>query len=178
MFADTFSRYVGKEIVFVVLVVSYSHAPVVVVEVTKHEPPSSRSGRVEKPESAPSVSKKEKSKPHCKHEACCRNRLGPRKPPTRRIQRPTSIRRPKLIGKSVEGAAAQAMAASRARASANRGSSPFQKAAKTSSKTKEDVGSDLEAAASNTVPSTVEASSKDIKKHVVRTRPGPASISC
>lgn len=47
------------------------------------------------------------------------------KPPSRRIQRPTSIRRPKLIGKSVEGAAMQAMAASRARASATRGSSPF-----------------------------------------------------
>ena len=55
----------------------------------------------------------------------------PVKTPTRRIQRPTLIRRPKLVGKSVEGAAVQAMAASRARASANRfnpvGSSPLQK---------------------------------------------------
>jgi hypothetical protein len=36
--------------------------------------------------------------------------------PPKRIQRPLSIRRPKLVGKSVEGAAVQAMAASRARA--------------------------------------------------------------
>jgi hypothetical protein len=50
---------------------------------------------------------------------------------SRRIQRPTLIRRPKLVGKSVEGAAMQAMAASRARASSSRfnptGSSPIQK---------------------------------------------------
>ena len=39
--------------------------------------------------------------------------------PTRRIRRPTMIRRPKLIGKSTEGAAMQAMAASRKRASTN-----------------------------------------------------------
>jgi hypothetical protein len=55
----------------------------------------------------------------------------PARTPSRRIQRPTSIRRPKLVGKSVEGAAMQAMAASRARASAARfnpaGSSPLQK---------------------------------------------------
>lgn len=38
--------------------------------------------------------------------------------PKRRIQRPTSIRRPKLVGKSVEGAAMQAMAASREKARA------------------------------------------------------------
>jgi hypothetical protein len=38
---------------------------------------------------------------------------------TRRIRRPTMIRRPKLIGKSVEGAAMQAVAASRKRASTN-----------------------------------------------------------
>lgn len=37
--------------------------------------------------------------------------------PARRIRRPTSIRRPKLIGKSFEGAAVHAVAASRARAS-------------------------------------------------------------
>jgi hypothetical protein len=40
-------------------------------------------------------------------------------PTTRRIRRPTTIRRPKLIGKSVEGAAMQAVAASRKRASSN-----------------------------------------------------------
>jgi hypothetical protein len=39
--------------------------------------------------------------------------------PTRKIRRPVSIRRPKLIGKSVDGAAMQAVAASRARASTN-----------------------------------------------------------
>lgn len=39
--------------------------------------------------------------------------------PVRRIRRPTAIRRPKLIGKSVEGAALQAVAASRKRASSN-----------------------------------------------------------
>ena len=39
--------------------------------------------------------------------------------PTRRIRRPVAIRRPKLIGKSVEGAAMQAVAASRKRASSN-----------------------------------------------------------
>lgn len=39
--------------------------------------------------------------------------------PRRRIRRPTMMRRPKLIGKSVEGAAMQAMAASRQRASTN-----------------------------------------------------------
>ena len=44
--------------------------------------------------------------------------------PARRIHRPVSIRRPKLIGKSVEGAAMQAVAASRARASANRFKQP------------------------------------------------------
>ena len=57
----------------------------------------------------------------------------PTKTPSRRIQRPTSIRRPQLVGKSVEGAAMQAMAASRARASATRfnpvGSTPLQKPA-------------------------------------------------
>jgi hypothetical protein len=37
--------------------------------------------------------------------------------PTRKIRRPIGIRRPKLIGKSVEGAALQAVAASRKRAS-------------------------------------------------------------
>eukprot|EP00978_Attheya_sp_CCMP212_P026922 scaffold89529_cov56-Attheya_sp.AAC.1 len=40
----------------------------------------------------------------------------PSNAPPRKIRRPTFIRRPKLIGKSVEGAAMQAMAASRARA--------------------------------------------------------------
>jgi hypothetical protein len=39
--------------------------------------------------------------------------------PARRIRRPSTIRRPKLIGKSVEGAAMQAVAASRKRASSN-----------------------------------------------------------
>lgn len=39
--------------------------------------------------------------------------------PARRIRRPVAIRRPKLIGKSVEGAALQAVAASRKRASTN-----------------------------------------------------------
>lgn len=39
--------------------------------------------------------------------------------PARKIRRPISIRKPKLIGKSVEGAALQAVAASRARASSN-----------------------------------------------------------
>lgn len=39
--------------------------------------------------------------------------------PTRRIRRPTMIRRPKLIGKSVEGAAMQAVAYGRKRASTN-----------------------------------------------------------
>lgn len=38
---------------------------------------------------------------------------------TRRIRRPVMIRRPKLVGKSVEGAAMQAVAASRKRASSN-----------------------------------------------------------
>jgi hypothetical protein len=39
--------------------------------------------------------------------------------PIRRIRRPVSIMRPKLVGKSVEGGALQAVAASRARASTN-----------------------------------------------------------
>lgn len=39
--------------------------------------------------------------------------------PARRIRRPTMIRRPKLVGKSVDGAAMQAVAASRKRASSN-----------------------------------------------------------
>lgn len=39
--------------------------------------------------------------------------------PSRRATRPSAIRRPKLIGKSVEGAALHAVAASRARASSN-----------------------------------------------------------
>jgi len=39
--------------------------------------------------------------------------------PPRRAARPTVIRRPKLVGKSVEGAAVHALAASRARASSN-----------------------------------------------------------
>ncbi len=41
-------------------------------------------------------------------------------PAMRKVQRPSAIRRPKLIGKSVDGAAMQAVAASRARASSNR----------------------------------------------------------
>lgn len=52
------------------------------------------------------------------------NKLNEKKPakdvkrgPTRRIPRPTSMLRPKLIGKSVEGAAMQAVAANRLRAS-------------------------------------------------------------
>jgi hypothetical protein len=44
--------------------------------------------------------------------------------PTRKIRRPTNMRRPKLIGKSVEGAAMQAVAASRTRASTNRFKTP------------------------------------------------------
>jgi hypothetical protein len=45
---------------------------------------------------------------------------GPLRPaPVRRIARPTIMRRPKLIGKSVEGAAMHAVAASRARAKSN-----------------------------------------------------------
>jgi hypothetical protein len=44
--------------------------------------------------------------------------------PTRKIRRPTNMRRPKLIGKSVEGAALQAVAASRTRASTNRFKTP------------------------------------------------------
>lgn len=44
---------------------------------------------------------------------------GDASPPPRRIRRPVSIRRPKLVGKSVEGAAMQAVAASRKRASSN-----------------------------------------------------------
>lgn len=39
--------------------------------------------------------------------------------PIRRIRRPTMIRRPKLVGQSIEGAAMQAVAASRKRASTN-----------------------------------------------------------
>lgn len=39
--------------------------------------------------------------------------------PARRIRRPVMIRRPKLVGKSVDGAAMQAVAASRKRASSN-----------------------------------------------------------
>lgn len=39
--------------------------------------------------------------------------------PTRRIRRPVMIRRPKLVGKSIDGAAMQAVAASRKRASSN-----------------------------------------------------------
>lgn len=42
---------------------------------------------------------------------------GPTAPPPRKIRRPTNILRPTLIGKSVEGSAMQALAASRARAS-------------------------------------------------------------
>ena len=42
---------------------------------------------------------------------------GPTPPPPRKIRRPTNILRPTLIGKSVEGSAMQALAASRARAS-------------------------------------------------------------
>lgn len=95
--------------------------------VTKHDPP-----KVEKSENASRTDKKEPSKPEkivpeTKREGSS-NRSG--RPPSRRIQRPTSIRRPKLIGKSVEGAAVQAMAASRARASVTRGSSPYQKTTK------------------------------------------------
>jgi hypothetical protein len=57
---------------------------------------------------------------------------------TRRIARPTSIRRPRLIGKSVEGAAMHAVAASRARASAIRfkASTPPKASKKTSDEVK------------------------------------------
>ena len=100
--------------------------------VTKHDPPDSR--KAVKLEAAESNEKKEQSKnmrggPVAKTAA---DSARPEKPPSRRIQRPTSIRRPKLIGKSVEGAAMQAMAASRhrARSVATRGASPFQKTSK------------------------------------------------
>ena len=49
---------------------------------------------------------------------------GEMKTHVRRIKRPTMIRRPKLTGKSVEGAAVQAVAASRAKASSSRHSQP------------------------------------------------------
>lgn len=49
-----------------------------------------------------------------------RSEKGPLRPaPVRRIARPVTMRRPKLIGKSVEGAAMHAVAASRARAKSN-----------------------------------------------------------
>jgi hypothetical protein len=48
-----------------------------------------------------------------------RSKEGLRPAPVRRIVRPVSMRRPKLIGKSVEGAAMHAVAASRARAKSN-----------------------------------------------------------
>jgi hypothetical protein len=47
------------------------------------------------------------------------DRSGLRPAPVRRIARPVAMRRPKLIGKSVEGAAVHAVAASRARAKSN-----------------------------------------------------------
>jgi len=107
--------------------------------VTKHEPPTSGSAKVEKAKATAGIEKKkEKSKlvrggSVSKQQPITIN-ASSGKPPSRRIQRPTSIRRPTLIGKSVEGAAMQAMAASRARASVTRGSSPFQKNAKVAPK--------------------------------------------
>lgn len=125
--------------------------------VTKHEPPSSRSAitRTEKSEPKTIVEDKEKSKAAITGVVSKPDtdsaRLG--KPPSRRIQRPTSIRRPKLIGKSVDGAAVQAMAASRARASATRGSSPFQKASK-AAKSKEVIAVDRKAEKNLASPAT------------------------
>lgn len=102
-------------------------------KVAKHDPPATR--KVEKSDSATSVETKEESKPKSSKSlskpSLSAPSIPPGRPPTRRIQRPTSIRRPKLIGKSQEGAAVQAMAASRARA---RGNSPFQKSTKAAPK--------------------------------------------
>lgn len=61
-----------------------------------------------KPESKPEASEKQKKLEHSSDST-----------PPRRIRRPTMIRRPKLIGQSIEGAAMQAVAASRKRASTN-----------------------------------------------------------
>jgi hypothetical protein len=61
----------------------------------------------------------------------------PNSGPTRRIRRPTTIRRPKLVGKSVEGGAMQAMAASREKARAppkGPSKTPTKKAAPTANK--------------------------------------------
>ena len=82
--------------------------------------------------------------------------------PARKIRRPISIRRPKLIGKSVEGAALQAVAASRARASSNH----FKNVASGSAQSKRpprDVASarDPRKASSRTPSRRVDASLKD-----------------
>lgn len=54
------------------------------------------------------------------HSAHTKTELATEQPTTmRRIRRPTVMRRPKLVGKSVEGSAMQAVAASRKRASSN-----------------------------------------------------------
>lgn len=67
-----------------------------------------------KPEGAPKLGVPPLHAPESKEKA-----IGYNGAPIRRIRRPTTIRRPKLIGKSVEGAAMQAVAASRKRASSN-----------------------------------------------------------
>ena len=135
--------------------------------VTKHEPTSKRSTGTDKPKATTRRAQNEgKGKPVrgdsvAKQEQVA-NSAPSGKPPSRRIQRPTSIRRPKLIGKSVEGAAVQAMAASRARASVTRGSSPFQKSSKSVPQTR-DITIETGSKAHNT-SSIARATARDDKQ--------------
>ena len=74
--------------------------------------------------------------------------------PTRRIRRPTMIRRPKLIGKSVEGAAMHAVAASRKRASTNQFKSKTSSTTGTKMPTKPQSNRDPTRARANAVGKT------------------------
>lgn len=97
--------------------------------VTKHDPPASR--KMEKSDIAASKDERKGDKfSKVGETAASSGAEGSGRLSSRRTKLPASIRRPKLIGKSVEGSAVQAMAASRARASAMRGNSPFQKSNK------------------------------------------------
>ena len=116
---------------------------------------------------------------------------GPAPPPPRKIRRPTNILRPTLIGKSVEGSAMQALAASRARASSRTmpgqmRPQPASTTGRQSTKFRKERQSISEAAASNkktTKSSTVKAKKeatvpmrKEVAGESEENKAGPSAI--
>lgn len=83
---------------------------------------------------------------------------------SRKVQRPLAIRRPKLIGKSVDGAAMQAVAASRARASSNRFRGNISNTATATTSSRKSSDQDPIAEAATSKPPLVKAVSTAIRR--------------